>query len=441
MQHYQPFPLDASESKSRDLSSNGMEVALLKKGIWVYFLLLIFEGALRKWVLPSLATPLLVVRDPIALWLLLTCWRRHLLPSNLYLAGIVLIGVIGIITATLLGHGNLLVAIYGARILLLHFPLIFVVGRIFSRKDVLRMGEVCLMLTVPMTLLIALQFYSPQSAWVNRGIGGDIEGGGFSGALGYLRPPGTFSFTSGNTTFFSFVAPFVFYFWLDKQKVNNVLLIVATVALVFAIPLSISRGLLFQVVLTLVFVCTGAARKPKNLSRMLLILVGGGFILGLLSQISFFATAIEAFTARFDVANEAEGGLEGVFIDRFLGGLISALTSSSELPFFGYGLGMGTNVGSKLLTGDTTFLIAEGEWGRTIGELGALLGMGVIGLRLGLAVKIAAACYKKLMEDDLLPWILLSFGFLSVSQGGWAQPTSLGFCILGSGLMISSLRN
>ena len=39
----------------------------LKIGIWIYFYLLIFEGALRKWFLPSLATPLLVVRDPVAL--------------------------------------------------------------------------------------------------------------------------------------------------------------------------------------------------------------------------------------------------------------------------------------------------------------------------------------------------------------------------------------
>src|SRR3546814_1990531 len=46
-------------------------INLLKQGIWVYFILLIFEGALRKWVLPGLATPLLVVRDPVALLLLL----------------------------------------------------------------------------------------------------------------------------------------------------------------------------------------------------------------------------------------------------------------------------------------------------------------------------------------------------------------------------------
>jgi hypothetical protein len=34
---------------------------------WVYFWLIIFEGAIRKWLLPGLSTPLLVIRDPIAM--------------------------------------------------------------------------------------------------------------------------------------------------------------------------------------------------------------------------------------------------------------------------------------------------------------------------------------------------------------------------------------
>jgi hypothetical protein len=45
----------------------------LKKGIWLYFLLLIFEGALRKW-LPFCLTPLLVIRDPLAIYLLFTAY-------------------------------------------------------------------------------------------------------------------------------------------------------------------------------------------------------------------------------------------------------------------------------------------------------------------------------------------------------------------------------
>ena len=31
----------------------------LKQAIWLYLILLIYEGALRKWVLPDLSTPLL----------------------------------------------------------------------------------------------------------------------------------------------------------------------------------------------------------------------------------------------------------------------------------------------------------------------------------------------------------------------------------------------
>ena len=38
----------------------------LKAAIWLYFILLIFEGALRKWVFPALSTPILlfVIRLP-----------------------------------------------------------------------------------------------------------------------------------------------------------------------------------------------------------------------------------------------------------------------------------------------------------------------------------------------------------------------------------------
>ena len=420
--------------------SGDATVKWLKRAIWGYFFLLIFEGALRKWVLPSLATPLLIVRDPIALWLVVTAWRRGLIAPSVYLTGMVVIAIISIFTAVLLGHGSLPVALFGARILLLHFPLIFIIGRIFNREDVVAIGKVTLWIAIPMVLLVAMQFYSPQSAWVNRGVGGDIEGAGFSGALGYFRPPGTFSFTSGNASFFGFVAPFVFYFWLDSKTINKLLLVGATSAMLLAVPLSISRSLFFQVVLSLVFVVVASTRKPENLWRMLLAIAGGLIVITALSQTSLFTTATGAFTSRFEVANEVEGGLEGVFLDRFLGGLIGAITGSAALPFFGYGIGLGTNVGSMLLTGKAVFLIAEGEWGRIIGEQGPLLGLAVIFLRVSLTAKISWACYAQLAKGDLLPWLLLSFGFLNLAQGGWAQPTALGFCIISGGLLIASLR-
>ncbi|MGI4886620.1 MAG: hypothetical protein ACRYFR_16825 [Janthinobacterium lividum] len=416
----------------------------LKQGIWAYFLLLLFEGALRKWVLPGLASPLLIIRDPLALWLILATWRQGLLPANIYLTGMTVVGVVAFFTALLFGHGSVPVAVYGARILLLHFPLIFVIGRVFDRSDVERIGRAMLWIALPMTLLIGLQFYSPQSAWVNRGVGGDTEGAGFSGAMGFFRPPATFSFTNGTTEFYSLLACFVFYFWLNSGRAHRLALIGASLGMLAAIPFSISRGLLFQIIISLLFALFAAARRPAYLARIVPALVVGLLALIPLSQTEVLKTPLEAFTSRIESANEFEGGVKGTLGDRYLGGMVGALTGSGSArePFFGYGIGMGTNVGSSLLSrsGDRGFLIAEEEWARTIGELGMVLGLTVIFLRLGLMTKIALGAYRQLDQGQFLAWILVSFGLLTLAQGQWAQPTALGFSVLLGGLMVAAQR-
>lgn len=427
------------EMSTQNYDTGAVPCRLMKQGVWAYFFLLIFEGALRKWVLPGLATPLLIIRDPIALWLIVTAWRKGLFPSNSPIKLMFLVGVAGIYSAVFGGHGNFWVALYGARIFLIQFPLMYVIGNIFSREDVIMVGKVLLWISIPMAVLITFQFYSPQSAWVNRGIGGE-GGGGFSGAMGYFRPPATFSFTNGNGLFFAFVGSYLFYFWLYPKTINSFLLFASTAALIIAMPFSISRSLFFHVTISFLFALIAVARKPKHAGKMLIVGISVVAVLTLFSKNSLFQTATEAFSTRFELANEAEGGVKGVLVDRYLGGMVGALKESSELSFWGYGLGMGTNVGSMLLTGGRTFLISEGEWGRVIGELGPLMGLSVIFIRLSFSVQITKACYKKLAENDLLPWMLLSFGLLTVPQAQWAQPTALGFSILIGGLILASLR-
>ena len=425
-----------------ELTASNRSKRLIKRGIWVYFFLLIFEGALRKWFLPSLATPLLIVRDPVALWLLLMVWYRGRLPINTYVIGMITIAILGIFTATLAGHGSLPVALYGARIFLLHFPLLFIIGGIFNFDDVINLGKVLLVITLPMTVLIGLQFFSPQSAWVNLGLAGDTAGAGFSGANGYFRPPGTFSFITGTVSFYSLVACFIFYFWLNYNRINKWLLTVATICLLAAIPLSISRSLSLQVGVTIIFTVVASVRKPQFIGRLILSLIGLVIIVALLSQTDFFRTSAEAFLSRFESANESGGGFQGAIIDRFFDGLLSALSASSSLPPLGYGLGMGTNVGAQLIYGNrAVFLITEGEWGRTVGELGPVLGLVAIFIRLSLVVKLLTVSYKKMKKGEIFPWLLLSFGLLVILQGQWAQPTVLGFSTLTGGLVIATLRS
>lgn len=413
----------------------------LKRGIWLYFWLLILEGALRKWVLPGLATPLLVVRDPIALLLIIGAWRNGQLRINGYMLGMVFIGLVGIYTAIFLGHGNLTVALFGARIVLFHFPLMFVIGAIFEREDVIKLGKMTVLISVFMSILIAIQFYSPQSAFVNRGVGGDMAGAGFDGAMGYFRPPGTFSFTNGLHLFFGFAGIFIFYFWVNAEGINRLVLLAATAGVAAAIPFSISRSLLLFVAIDFGFVAIAVLRKPQYAGRLIMLVVGALIAVAILSQLPVLQAPIEAFVSRFTSASDVEGGLKGSLGDRWLGGLTGALNDSFDQPFWGYGQGMGTNAGSTLLTGGSrAFLISEGEWGRVIGELGPLLGLSLILIRVSISLEFLVIGYKRLIAGDFLPWVLIGYILMMVPQAQWAQPTALGFSTMIGGLFLASLH-
>src|SRR5688500_14652822 len=85
--------MPAARSRYARLVSQDDPNSILKKGIWLYFLLLIFEGALRKWVVPALSNPLLVVRDPLALWLIIMAYSRNMIYLSSYLIAMVCFGI------------------------------------------------------------------------------------------------------------------------------------------------------------------------------------------------------------------------------------------------------------------------------------------------------------------------------------------------------------
>lgn len=412
----------------------------LKLGIWVYFILLIFEGALRKWILPEFAAPLLIVRDPLALWLIFISLKSGIWKPNAYVLLLLASSILAFVLTLIIGHGNITIALYGFRTIFLHFPIIFIIGCVFSREDVLKLGKVMLWLTIGMTLLVAVQFFSPQSAWVNRGLGGDMEGSGFQGAAGFFRVPGTFSFTTGLSFFYSLAVAYVFYFWLThRDKISKVLLIISTLALLAAVPLSVSRTVVFQIAVSLAFTLAIIGRKPKLVFRLMAAGIGIIALFSVLNTFSFFQTASFVLVERFENAGRSEGGFEGVFVERFLGGMYRQLTND-QYSLWGAGLGLGTNAGAKIMTGDRAFLVAEEEWGRLIGEMGYILGIIVIFIRGGLVIEFLKKGWNLISKNNILPWMLLSFGIFVILRGEWAQPTALGFGVLIGGLIIAGTK-
>lgn len=425
----------------------GEPYALYRQTIWIYIFLLIFEGALRKWFLPSLATPLLIIRDPIAIWLTLVGLHNGWL-NNGYVKTMMVISTISFILTLIVGHHNLYVALFGWRIYFFHFPMIFVMGKVLTRTDLLKIGRFFLWVSIPMTILIFIQFHSPQTAWINMGVGGEGTAG-FAGAMGYMRPPGTFSFTAGYVSFQAVVGCYLLFYLLMNNTLpkefqfSNILLIVFVCCYLLSIPTSISRTHLFQTGVFLIFLFIAAIRKNKLKEKFLKFFIFAILAIIILYYLGIANTSIEAFSERFVNASKTEGGVEGTLGDRYLGGFINSLINFS-VPIFGYGIGLGTNVGSKIAGGNIYSFGFNGEveWSRIIGECGMLLGLIIIGIRLFFSLDIWKRAYQLLVKKyDLLPWMLSAGMMLTIPQGQWSIPTNLGFCILFGGLTLAAVKS
>ncbi|OYP34099.1 hypothetical protein [Rhodopirellula sp. MGV] len=352
-------------------------------------------------------------------------------------------GLIAIPLAVGGGHGSLPVAVYGARILLLHFPVLFLFASVFNREDVWLFAKAFLLIAIPMTLLLGLQFYLPQTHLVNVGVGGDGTSV-FAGAAGRHRSSGTFSFTNGLSSFYA-IAGALFAGWITcgPRPIPKWVWITGG-CLIVALPLTISRALAFQYALTVVFTVMAVGISPKLLKSLVPALIGFLIVGAIVSQTEVFQTAMEPFTKRWENATESEGGddgVAGVLQNRVLQyGLLSAFESSDQIPWQGLGIGMGTNVGAKMLTGKRTFLIAEGGWGAMLGELGPILGGFLILYRVCFTTILFAMSVVAVRRGNPLPLILGSVAIHTMFMGNTAQPTALGFIVLNSGMLLAALR-
>lgn len=411
--------------------------SIVKKLIWVFFFLLIFDGALRKWFLTPLSDVLLVSRVPITFLIYLFALQGGFFVVNGWVAGAALLA-----TATgsiaLLLHGNALIAIFGVLANYASIPLIFIIPKVFDYYETERMGKLLLYMVIPMTVLIGLQFYFPQEAWVNRGVGGE-EGTGFYGALDKYRPPGTFSFVTGIAQFYTLAAAFFIAQFINQKTLPTWFLYGIGTAFILSIYLSLSRLLALSVALVFVGAMMGLFINGRRIGNALKVVTGIIIAYLVASQLPIFDSATQAFMARWDASTgESSGGVEEAIVMRTLSGFIDPFTQMDWSEPLGRGLGVGTNVGAKFSVGRRDFLAGEGEWFRVTNELGPIFGTAFILYRIFLTAYLAAFAYRMLKRGNLLPWLIFSSCFLLVLSGQWGQQTTLGFAILSAGLILAS---
>ena len=424
---------------------NANQFKVVRRFIWLYFWLLIAEGALRKWLLPGMSDPLLVVRDPVLLLIYVAALRSGAILRSVFIPLILGIGalavlftVIGIVGGT--SRSNVVVLLYGLRAAFGHLPLIFIIGRVFTRADVERVGGWVLRMLLPLVILVFLQYKGGRDAWVNVGVGG-IEGGQITVSIadvGKTRPSAVFSDNTGLTSYLALVTAFLLaHFFAGAKTYRRWLGIAATLALVASIALALSRSTVGVVVGVVGAAALCLVRRPE--------LFGKGVMIGLLviisvaivGQFAFFNEGLGILGQRFEVAHGIKVGI----VDRMLAHFTEPLESLSSAPFFGHGLGVGTNVGAKLITGSKGFLLAEGDWERDVLEMGPLVGTLYILLRIGLVGYLTTVAWKSLKGGSALSFLLVGAGALLILNGNFAQATSLGFAVLTGGLCLAAAKD
>jgi hypothetical protein len=411
------------------------DFATIRKLIWVYFWLLLIEGALRKWILPQLANPLLLVRDPVVLLIYLSALKRGIFPMNGFTLTCFILAVGNSFATLFVGQENLFVTLFGLRTAFFFIPLIFIIPAVFNREDVEKIGSWFLIASLPMAFLVLLQFRSSPDAWINRGVGGTV-GAQLDVGFGKIRPPGTFSFTSGLAIFLSFAAAFILSYQLKKWPLNNRVSLGAMFAVGTMAAVSGSRGAIVALVLIAAAMLYACVRTGKFFGAGLRTAV----LLSLVWSVLLFRQEVRQGVIVHENRVTTGGGVQVGLIDRTLSGFTEPFSDLSNIPILGKGIGLGTTAAGGLLYGERSFILAEGEWLRVIHESGPILGLIYLGMRIAIAVLLFVRASEALADENPLPILLFAAVCPLVVSGQFGVPTILGFATFGAGLCLAAAR-
>ncbi len=221
---------------------------------------------------------------------------------------------------------------------------------------------------IPMGLIMAAQFEASPDSFINRTAGlGEAEQ--LTAGGGKIRPPGTFSFISGPVFYMSVAAAFLIYGALRRPVYNNWFLMVTGAALVLGIVVSGSRSVIGSVLIVVFSMIAIFVVRPKAVNqfgRTVLIVVIGALVL---MRLPIFKEGVHILSDRFTASAEAaETTITKGVIEREIDEFTEGFKHIDTFPLFGYGIGIGTNVGGRVLIGRPAFLLAESEWNFCFGE-------------------------------------------------------------------------
>jgi hypothetical protein len=363
---------------------------LWKQLVGLFFLLVIFDGALRKWVLPSQELILFVVKD-VVLWggYLAYATRRNAfeLPRPLRTTWVpTLLGAyvaIVLLQAVNIRQPALTVSALGLKSHLAYAPLVVLLPPLVARATSRQMEHLlwgyALCIQLPIVALSIFQFFQPPSAWINNYV---ADSATVAAVEGYPRITGTFSYIGSFTPYLQFAAFLSASVLLAGLRWNRGPLkrlgwiLLAGTAII--LPMTGSRSVVFISIgglIALFFVV-------KNRGYLLRIV---GAVLGVVGILLFSFGEIPFFKGWELVAERTESAGTERVVARSSNRFTAPIVGITEAGLFGYGVGTNHQAAGQVTSASDW----PGRYGGDRPGLRVIMELGILGWLVLVALKLA----------------------------------------------------
>jgi len=384
-----------------------------RQAVWGVLLLAIFDGAVRKWLLPGAQEWVYFWKDALLIGAYLRFFGERLgrgeslfgpHAANLVLG---ILGILGVVQAANPAVPNPIVGMFGLRAYFLYVPLMYMVPSLLPDAPHLRRVSLFVLGIALIPLLLGVvQFASSPTDSLNRYAWADEMGGdvaGFAGS-GHARITGTFSYITGYTTFLTLIMLIALSETLVASARWRVVLVVEMVLIVGNILMTGSRGPALIVLVGVVGLVVVSVWKSRV--RRGRIAVGATMVVIAACTVAqaLFPEAQKAFLDR-TISN---GDVPGRIADT----VIAPVRALAQVGLTGYGLGT-THQATSLIGGGIGANpppLAEVELERVVLETG------LPGLVLLLAARILVSvqlwrALRKPEGTQLRPYLAVGFLF------------------------------
>ena len=365
-----------------------------RRSVKVVFILLVFEGALRKWVLPQASEMIYFLKDAVLLGAYLNFYGfssvKEKLPAQGKIVNILIFIASGwcIFQVFNPSLGSPLVGVFGLRGYLIYIPLIWMIPYLFDSEDAFyKFLRSHLLLTVPTGIIGIVQFFSPPKSFINAYANEAAVGKATFGATAAVRITGTFAYIN-NYALYLIVCFGLLIIMLSVKQSRGWL--IATLIELFLVSVnSFMTGsrttILSEVLFLLGYFLARGLTKPVAALRLINKLVIPVMIISIACFI-WFRPAIDAFWQRTTSNHDVSGRITSSFTE--------PLKFSQYKELDGYGTGAthqatpSLRLALDLPPGEKIPTYFEPEMGRILLELGPIGFIFWYGLRVTILIML-----------------------------------------------------